>query len=282
MKAIIFGGTGFIGKGLVESLDADEIAYFSRENANLNNKNAKWIKGDVTSYENVYEAVNGYDTIIYSVEKWEADETENRNLTLSGIKNIVEAVKKYDKDQKIVSFSMINQPSYPIEFFRTKRLIEDNTRVFKNGLVFRLPYVFGEGDHITNRLRKLSESVSRLPADGNLAPVHVEDVISVVKQNMNREGVYDISGLQKASLLDIVNAMRTAKGMREIGETKLEKGIKIVEETGLFKKYEAEMLFEDYSRETSILARYVKEPKSYMEFIRGREIIKQKMQPEGN
>ncbi len=276
MKIIVFGGTGFIGKKLVEGIDAEEIVYFSRENADIKNKNAKWVKGDVTSYENVLEAIEGFDTIVYAVEKWGVEESENRNVTLTGIKNIVEAIKKYDKDQKIISFSMINQPSYPLDFFRTKRLVEDNTRVFKNGLVFRLPYVFGEGDHITDRLQKLSLSITHLYPGGNLAPVYVDDVISVVKQNLGREGTYDISGINKFSLMDAVNAMRSIKGMHSVGEAKLDRSIMNIKDTGIFKEYEARMLFEDYSRETSILTRYVKEPKSYTDFIGSQESLKHK------
>ncbi len=276
MKIIVFGGTGFIGKKLVESIDAEEIVYFSRENADIKNKKARWVKGDVTSYENVLESIEGFDTIVYAVEKWGVEESENRNVILTGIKNIVEAIKKYDKDQKLISFSMINQPSYPLDFFRTKRLVEDNTRVFKNGLVFRLPYVFGDGDHITGRLQKLSLSITHLYPGGNLAPVYVDDVISVVKQNMGREGTYDISGIKKFSLMDVVNAMRSIKGMHPVGEAKLDKSIMNIKETGIFKEYEARMLFEDYYRETTLLPRYVKEPKSYTDFINSQESLKNK------
>ncbi len=270
VKIIVFGGSGFLGSHLVNKLDADEIAYFSLDKGNsITRENAVWIKGDVTDYAKVAEAVKDADIAMFAVEDWNADEKRNREVLLGGIKNVVNAVKANNTDQKVVSFSIINQPSYPLEFFRTKRLVEDNTRVLKNGLVIRLSFLFGEGDHFTDRFRKLSDKVSHLSPEGNLAPVYVDDVVTVVNSILKREGVYDICSNDNLPLLKILNYIRKMNGKKEIGETKLEKSISSVIETGLFSEYEAHLLFQDYYRETNILDRYVKDPLSYLDFLRG-------------
>ncbi|KAA8922883.1 MAG: NAD(P)-dependent oxidoreductase [Thermoplasma sp.] len=270
VKVIVFGGSGFLGSHLVNRLDADEMAYFSLDRGNtITRKDARWISGDVTDYSKVAEAMKDADVAIFAVEDWNADEKRNREILLAGIKNVVNAVKANNTDQKVVSFSIINQPSYPLEFFRTKRLVEDNTRVLKSGLVVRLSFLFGEGDHFTDRFRKLSEKIGHLSPEGNLAPVYVDDVVTVVNSILKREGVYDICSNDNLPLIKIVNYIRKMNGKKEIGETKLEKAISAVMDTGLFTEYESHLLFQDYYRETNILDRYVKEPLSYLDFLRG-------------
>ncbi|BAB59503.1 hypothetical protein [Thermoplasma volcanium GSS1] len=269
MKAIVFGGSGFIGSHIVNSLEADSVAYYSLEKGtNVKRNDAVWIQGDVTDYSKVEASMAGYDTVFFAVEDWAADEARNREILLNGIKNVVSAIKKASTDQKLVSFSMINQPSYPLEYFRTKRLVEDNTRVLKNGLVVRLSIVFGDGDHFTDRFVKLAEQVSHLPEEGNLAPVYVGDVVTVVNSIIKREGVYDICSNDNLPLIRIINYIRKNIGKKEIGSVKLEKGLSMLTETGLFSRYEAELMFQDYYRETSILDRYVKNPTSYLDFLR--------------
>jgi len=74
MKAVIFGGGGFIGSSIADRLLADghELRIFERPRVEpyrnfLSSERVEWLTGDLLSQHEVAEAVDGMDTVIHLV-----------------------------------------------------------------------------------------------------------------------------------------------------------------------------------------------------------------------
>ena len=109
MKALFIGGSGYLGKELMNRLGYDETAYLSR-NKIADNGYSKfdWIEGDITKLEDVQSIVKGYDEILYLAGTDSNNESELFEINVKGIKNVSAAIKKIDKNQRLIYFSSIN------------------------------------------------------------------------------------------------------------------------------------------------------------------------------
>lgn len=115
MKLLITGGAGFIGSNFIhywlEKHPEDEIVNFDTLTyaGNLenlkdieNNKNYKFIKGDVCDREAVFEAVKDCDVVVHYAAETHVDRSiMDPDIFLRsnvlGTQNILEAVRKYEK-----------------------------------------------------------------------------------------------------------------------------------------------------------------------------------------
>ena len=102
MKAIVIGGSGFIGSNVAMSLDAEKVVYYSRhENEVLNKKGIEHITGSVVETEKLQDAVKQFDMIIYSAGIFNDPQQTHDDVTLKGIKAVVDVIRKQDTGQKL-------------------------------------------------------------------------------------------------------------------------------------------------------------------------------------
>jgi nucleoside-diphosphate-sugar epimerase len=279
MKLIVLGGSGFVGSNILKQMDAEEKAYFSRNNSEeLDKLGIKYIKGDVREYEDVKNAIGDYDVIVHAIDVLKEDEETHEDLSLKGVKNVVKAMEELRGNKKLVYFSAINADKGSTDYFRYKRIAEDNAALLKNSLIIRPSTMFGPGDKFTKMLLEVArQKVPFLPKSGNMAPVYINDVITVLKNSMERSGILDICTKDKVTFADMFNIIRAKLGMHPVKEASsliFKPFLGTLEKRGLLTKEQFYMLQLDYYKENTSLFRYVKEPTTYKEYIESTDLNK--------
>ena len=279
MKLIVLGGSGFVGSNILKQIDAEEKAYFSRNNSeDLDKLGIKYIKGDVRQYEDVKNAIGDYDIIVHAIDVLTETEETHEDLSLKGVKNVVQAMQEVRGNKKLIYFSAINADKGSTDYFRYKRLGEDNANLMKNSLVIRPSTMFGPGDKFTKMLLQVAKGkVPYLPRSGNMAPVHINDVITVIKNSLDRSGTIDICTKEKVTFADMFNTIRAKLGMppvREVSSFVFKPFIGSLQKRGLLTREQFYMLQLDYYKENTSLFRYVKEPITYREYIDSVDLAK--------
>ena len=276
MKALLIGGSGFIGSRLCESLDAEKISYFSRHrNEILASKNIDHIQGSVEETDRLKEIVKDYDTIFYLAGVFEEKEQKHEVVTLNGVKAVVDAIKKQDAGQKLIFFSAINTDYGVSEFFRIRRIAEDNVALAKDSLIIKLSNVFGDGDRITRDVEVLAKSgVRKMPLGRSLAPVSVNDLVTAVKAFTQYKGTIYMCSKEDISLDRAVNIVRSRLKLSPVktvdNKKKNQKIIaKMTERVNLPAWRIADLVLNFY-RENTSLYRAVKEPDKYEDYIKAR------------
>jgi UDP-glucose 4-epimerase len=119
LKILVTGGTGFIGKYLVESLLKNENIVTIFDNfSNSDKKNVsfftdrkiRFFEGDITNFEDINKAVEEQDMVIHlaakiSVEESLKNPTETFRVNVDGTKNILFSCKKNNVKKIIVASS---------------------------------------------------------------------------------------------------------------------------------------------------------------------------------
>ncbi|MCL5803932.1 MAG: NAD-dependent epimerase/dehydratase family protein [Candidatus Thermoplasmatota archaeon] len=276
MKALLIGGSGFIGSRLCESLDAEKISYFSRHrNEILASKNIDHIQGSVEETDRLKEIVKDYDTIFYLAGVFDEKEQKHEVVTLNGVKAVVDAIKKQDTGQKLIFFSAINTDYGVSEFFRIRRIAEDNVALAKDSLIIKLSNVFGDGDRITRDVEVLAKSgVRKMPLGRSLAPVSVNNLVTAVKAFTQYKGTIYMCSKEDISLDRAVNIVRSRLKLSPVktvdNKKKNQKIIaKMTERVNLPAWRIADLVLNFY-RENTSLYRAVKEPDKYEDYIKAR------------
>ena len=276
MKALLIGGSGFIGSRLCESLDAEKISYFSRHrNDVLASKNIDHIQGSVEETDRLKEIVKDYDTIFYLAGVFDEKEQKHEVVTLNGVKAVVDAIKKQDTGQKLIFFSAINTDYGVSEFFRIRRIAEDNVALAKDSLTIKLSNVFGDGDRITRDVEILAKSgVRKMPLGRSLAPVSVNNLVTAVKAFTQYKGTIYMCSKEDVSLDRAVNIVRSRLRLSPVktidNKKKNQKIIaKMTERVNLPAWRIADLVLNFY-RENTSLYRAVKEPDRYEDYLKAR------------
>ncbi len=274
MKALVVGGSGFIGRHVCTGFKADEISYLSRhKSSDLDRKGIQWLEGSILDPDAVMNAIEGKDVVINCAGVWEDDAQAQFDTNVNGVKNIVAAIRKYDKDQRFIHISAINIDYGTLEYYRTRRIAEGNVNLIKNSMVVRPSVVFGEGSRIAEDLRTLVHSDSyKYPDQGNLAPVSVNDLVTVLNKAGDFKGSMNVCSRENISMLELINAARkkagkgNVKGIRKFAKG-MEKYIRKNENSFPLPAYRIRMLNQNYFRENTSLYRYVESPVSINTFI---------------
>ena len=97
MKCLITGGSGYLGSSLINFIlpKVSSVTNFDIIRPGQNYNNVKYIKGDITNFENIKEASKNIDVIFHNVAK--VPITKNKELFTKvnqiGTKNLLEAAK---------------------------------------------------------------------------------------------------------------------------------------------------------------------------------------------
>lgn len=276
MKALVIGGSGFVGSAIVKKIAADEVSYFSRnESKELKELGFRWIKGNILNAQETADAVSGHDMIIHAAGIFDEREQRFQDINLQGIKNIVAPIKTADRGQRLVYISCINVDFAPMEFFHSRRLTEGNVSTVKNSLIVRTSVIFGNGDRITPIVTKLAKSeITKLPETGNMAAVNVEDLVEVIGKTPEFKGSMFVCSRDRISLKTAVNLVRKRIGKPELGyikpkPSKIDKTYEKLQDRGILEKETLSIYSLNYYRENTSLYRFVEKPRSYGEYLEG-------------
>ncbi len=208
MKALVTGGTGFIGSHVVDELldGGDDVRVFSRRAAlpePWRRRNVELFQGDLQDPASLGEAMVGVDVLYHIGEV----RNTTRKAAEKNVRTFQEALHQMERRglQRFVFISSITAAGIPAEVPATeeteaRRVLEDHYTQYKGmceealaesapGLdyvVLRLPPVYGPGSRTLGRFLRIMERIGPLgfPFIGNgrnLAPlVHVRDAAAAI------------------------------------------------------------------------------------------------------
>ena len=250
-KILITGGTGFIGKNLVERTLAEghEVNVLDREIKKIHNNEIRVIQGDIRKKKDIEKAIKDIEVVYHLAAKTNViesfkDPISHNDINIGGTLNILNA--SINKKIKIVYPSTAaiygnprtnpideTHPINPLSPYGISKLTGElycDMYRKKFGIdceIFRLFNVYGiktekDGkDVITKFITKVNKKEAPvIYGDGNQTRdfIHVNDVIDVFIKSMNIEtgNIYNLGSGKSTSLNDLANILMNERGMKGI------------------------------------------------------------------
>ncbi|MDZ4809213.1 MAG: SDR family oxidoreductase, partial [Bacteroidota bacterium] len=196
-RLLIIGGTGVLGNAAaIHFLEKGfQVTVFVRNKdkaINLEKKGAAVITGDLTDAATITGIFNGIDVVLTAAHGM-LGKGKNKSATVdeAGHKLLVEEAKRAGVTHFIYTSSSTASPDHPVDFFRTKYLIEQY--IINSGLnytILRLP-AFMEW-HVYNLLGKniVEKGKTAILGSGNnptnfIAAKDVVAAIDIIALNQN-------------------------------------------------------------------------------------------------
>ena len=234
MKAIVFGGSGFIGSYVADELTerGNDVTIFDIKPSKYAQKNQKMIVGDILDEKTVKEAVKGHDYVfdfagMSDLDGATSDPLSTIKLNILGTNNILEACTK-EKVKRFVYASTVYVYSELGGFYRCSKqaaesYIEEYQR--KHGLDFtilRYGTVYGpRADEKNSVYRYLMQALNdgKITCKGSGEElreyVHVKDVaklsVDVLSDEFSNKHVI-ITGQHQTRYKDMINTIKEMLG----------------------------------------------------------------------
>lgn len=229
---LVTGGTGFIGRHVVNRLMAD--GYHVRCLIPENKRSAvKWerepeiIEGNVLDEEVLFRAVTGAHAIIHLENaQWWGRLRDLERVELVGTRNIVAAARAARVGRIITISHLGAAPSSAYSLMRIKGMVEEVIR--SSGLaytVIRSGIVFGEDDAFINHIAmtlRVNPLFFLMPGRGEvvLHPIHIDDVVKAIINCLDNidtvDTVMEIGGPEYITLEDLIRTVMRVSGMRRL------------------------------------------------------------------
>ncbi len=209
----ITGGTGFVGRHIIKlALKRGHnltVLVRSKEKASQifgQNKDLKFIKGDINDVDSMERGMKGCDSVIHLVGI--IYEIKKRGATfeavhLQGTLNVLEAINRVGIKRLLHMSALGARPEAKARYQKTKWAAEEAVK--KSGLqwtVFRPTLIFGPEDDFINKFEKMTRRLPFLPIIGsgrnNFQPVWIEDVancyVQAIEDKKTIEKAYGLAG----------------------------------------------------------------------------------------
>ena len=291
-KVAVIGGTGFVGRYIVDALT--EAGYAVRllvrqgsEQKLETTRGVDTIPGDVGSATAVASTVEGCDAVIYCIGILR--ESRRRGMTFEAlqydgvVRTVEAAVNAGVKRFLLMSANGVKVPGTPYQ--ETKKRAEDV--VLNSGLdatVFRPSVIFGDPRGAMEIATQLYRQMVRppIPAAGfytgwrpaagqiMMSPVHVEDVAAAFARALDDDStigqVFDLGGPEEVSWTEMIRRVADAAGRSKsvlpypLGLVRL--GASFLDWLPFFPatRDQLKMLAEGNTADPSVIAQLIKHP----------------------
>lgn len=260
MKIFVTGGAGFIGRHLVDSLlkGKNEVTIYdnfknsSEEKISpLLKKGALLVKGDITNYNSLLNALFGFDYVIHLASEIDVQESikspvHTNHVNVGGTVNLLQACV-VQKVKNVVAASSAavfgnpkdlplseNSPTVPISPYGASKLaVEHYMQAFShfsdlNCITLRFFNVYGKGQTaayagvITKFMERIAENESPIIfGDGSNTRnfVSVDDVVesiqnAMVKINNKKGNFYNIGSGESTTIEELAKLMISISGKK--------------------------------------------------------------------
>jgi UDP-N-acetylglucosamine 4,6-dehydratase len=266
---LITGGTGTLGKSLVERLlkesNIRRIAIFSRDELKQhdlrihfkNDPRLRWFLGDIRDLERLKRALHGVDFVIHAaalkqVDTGEYNPMEFIKTNVLGSQNVIDA--SIDTGVKRVVALSTDKASSPINLYGATKLTADKLFVAANNYSYRYGTTFsvvrygnvmGSRGSVIPLFKDLAQQGKPLPVtDLRMTRfwISVEDAVKFVLDSleMMTGGELYVPRIPSMKIIDLAHAVSSESKLEEIG---MRPGEKLHEE----------MISSDDSRRTIVL-----------------------------
>jgi len=213
-KILVTGGTGRIGKHLINALvkDGEKVRALVKERT-VENENVEIFYGDLLDKESLKKAADGVDVIYHlaAVVDYQASKDLMFNVNVVGTKNLLE-VSKAKKFIYLSSTATMgkklkevpateNTPTRPSEFYGETKLEAEKFVKENGGIIIRSADVYGPGfeEGYFSVFQRLEHGEMPIFGDGKnfLQWIHINDLIQALllaKENGKPGEVYIVTG----------------------------------------------------------------------------------------
>lgn len=230
MKIFLTGGSGFVGKEVLEQLlNADyQVRALVREGGSLPNQQVETVVGDTTDKKSLAELLMGCDAIIHLVGI--IREFPRRGITFERLhtestRNILQAAEEQGVSRFLLMSANGTRSSAATDYHKTKWAAEQLVRQSSlDWTIFRPSLIFGPNDQFVNMLADLIRKLPVTPVMGDgkyrMQPVSVRDVAAgfvnalEIKESIGQ--TYHCGGPETYSYDEILDLIGTAIGKKSI------------------------------------------------------------------
>jgi NADH dehydrogenase len=217
----VTGGTGFVGRNIVEELLKENwnvrcLARRPQDAKDLKKQGIEIYKGDVTDKSSLDKSffynltyVIHLVGIIKEVDNWTFE-----RVHFEGTKNVVDLAKEAGVKKFIHMSGLGTKPNAKSKYHSTKWMAEEYLR--KNGpnyTIFRPSIIFGRDDEFINtfiRMIRLSPVIPVLKG-GKLQPIYVGNVVHCFVQSLSDpktdRRTFELGGKEKLTLEEIIKTI---------------------------------------------------------------------------
>jgi NADH dehydrogenase len=226
MKVFLCGGTGFVGRHVVDSLRkrGHEVVLLVHKRSGISAQGIEQVEGDITIPATFISSLKGCDSIINLIgiiREFPSRGVTFEALHVQGTKNLLTAAKKTGINRIIHMSALAARPDAASLYHRTKFMAEDFIRA--SGLewtIFRPSIIFGPGDEFVNKLADQVRNFPLVPVigDGNyrLQPIAAGDVAACFAMSLEMPDTlgqtYELCGQDRLTYNGLIDAIGLAMG----------------------------------------------------------------------
>lgn len=224
MKIFLTGGTGFVGKQILQDLLENKyqvrcIVRQGSEQKISDYKDVDIAYGDITNSSSLNGKLAGYDAVINLVgiiREFPGKGITFEKLHYEGTANLVRAAREQGVRRFIQMSALGARPDGKTQYQQTKFRAEESVR--NSGLdytIFRPSIIFGPGDKFVNLFANMLKTQQFVPVVGNgryqMQPVAVENVsmgfVKSIEQKDTIGKTFNVGGPEKIEfdrIIDII------------------------------------------------------------------------------
>ena len=222
MKTAVTGGTGFVGRNLVDRLVAEghsvTVLTHRETGAESHSRAVRFMSGSVDEIASLKAAFENTDAVYHLVGIIAETETKTFLKTVvAGTANVVEAARQSGVRKLLYLSAMGTSENAPSKYHRTKYLAEQT--VAGSGIdyvIYRPSVIYGLDDGFVSMLAGMITSSPITPVVGSgrykLQPVYIDDVISAMVQGLTDERVVnqiiELGGPDELEYLEIIGIIK--------------------------------------------------------------------------
>jgi NADH dehydrogenase len=222
VKIAVTGGTGFVGRHLVNRLlqDSHSITVLTHRNSgeNIFDNRVRIVPGSVDSTSKMATAFQDCQVVFHLVGIIAETKRNTFEKTVDeGTRNVVTACREAQVKKIIYLSSMGTSEKAATAYHKTKYAAE---RHIKNSgldsVIFRPSIIYGKGDGFLTLMSKLIKFLPFVPIFGDgqyqLQPVYIDDLTSAMAQAVNNPQasgqIIDIGGPEQLGYVTVINTIK--------------------------------------------------------------------------
>lgn len=230
---LVTGGTGFIGRHLVQRLIDEKrpvrclLPEHRQRNLLWDKQQVQIVSGSILDEEALFRAVTGVHVIFHLENaQWWGRPRDLERIELEGTRNLIAAARAARVGRIITVSHLGAAPSAAYPLMRYKGMIEETIR--SSGLaytVIRSGLVFGEDDAFINHLAMQLQAnpfFFLMPGRGEVVinPIYIDDLVSALVRSLDLIDTVDttleIGGPEYLTLDDLLRTVMRVSGLRRM------------------------------------------------------------------
>lgn len=230
MKVAVTGGTGFVGRNLVNRLldENHEITVMSHRKSgeNLFDRRVRLVPGTVDSVTEMVPAFHGAQAVYHLVGIISKSRKNTFEKTVTqGTQNVIAACLGAKVKKIIYLSAMGTSESAETAYHKTKFQAEQ--AIQNSGLdwtIFRASIIYGKNDGFLRMMSKIIRFVPFVPIFGDgkykIQPLYIKDLAEAMGKTLLTPAasgqIIDVGGPEQLEYVDVMNQLKKALGKRRL------------------------------------------------------------------